>query len=387
MRKLFAWIILLFISAACKEKYIAPVQPPSAGYLVVEGFINSGSDVTSITLTRSTRLYDSVDVIYEHNATVNVEGENNEIFPLYENGNGVYISASPLGLNNNEKYRLQIKTQNNKEYASDFATVRHTPGIDSVTWKMDNGGIRIYVSTHDPQNNTRYYKWDCQETWEFHSAFTSTLKYFRDPATNKILGVTYRDPVAQSVDSTIYKCWQSDLSKNITIGTSEKLTADVIYLPILYVEPASEKVSVLYSVLVKQYALSQDGYLFYKKIQKNTEDVGSLFDPQPSELQGNIHCITNPSETVIGFVDISEEKNSRIFIGNSEVPGWNFQHIGCEIDTILNNPASIEMFGQISLPTTQAQTMGATIISFYASEESCVDCTLNGTNIKPSYWP
>ena len=62
-----------------------------------------------------------------------------KLFPLYENGNGVYVSPSSLNLNNNEKYRLQIKTQDNKEYVSDFATVKHTPEIDSITWKRENG--------------------------------------------------------------------------------------------------------------------------------------------------------------------------------------------------------------------------------------------------------
>ena len=81
MKKLFIYIIFLVITAGCKEKYIAPIQSPPAGYLVVEGFINSGQSATSITLTRTTRLYDSVDIIREHNAVVNIQGENNETFP------------------------------------------------------------------------------------------------------------------------------------------------------------------------------------------------------------------------------------------------------------------------------------------------------------------
>ncbi|MGZ4091290.1 MAG: DUF4249 family protein, partial [Bacteroidia bacterium] len=99
MKNLFIYIIFFIIAAGCKEKYIAPVQSPDTGYLVVEGFINSGQDPTSITLTRTTKLYDSVNIIYEHNAEINVEGENQETFPLSENGNGVYISSAPLNLN------------------------------------------------------------------------------------------------------------------------------------------------------------------------------------------------------------------------------------------------------------------------------------------------
>jgi Domain of unknown function (DUF4249) len=384
MKKLFSYIIFLSITAGCKEKYVAPIQSPSTGYLVVEGFINSGPGTTSIRLTRTTMLYDSVDIISEHNAVVNIEGENNEIFPLYENGNGIYISPSPFNLNNNEKYRLQIKTGDNKEYTSDFATVKRTPEIDSISWKRENGGVRIYVNTHDPQNNTRYYKWNYEETWEYHSAYLSNLKYITDPTTNQILGVGPRLP-STLPDTTIYKCWHTTNSTSTNIGSSEKLSADVIYLPLLFIEPASQKLSVLYSINLKQYALSHEAYLFFEKIKKNTEQVGSVFDPQPSELQGNIHCVTNPKETVVGFVEISEEKDQRLFIRNDELPGWNYI-AACNQVIIDNQPDSIAKYGLGLLPTAVHEA-GLSIKDFYASSYTCVDCTLTGTNIRPNFWP
>jgi hypothetical protein len=51
---------------------------------------------------------------------------------------------------------------------------------------------------------------------------------------------------------------------------------------------------VLYYIKLSQYALSHDAYLFYQKLKKNTEQLGSIFDAQPSELSSNIHCVTDP---------------------------------------------------------------------------------------------
>ena len=115
-------------------------------------------------------------------------------------------------------------------------------------------------------------------------------------------------------------------------------------MPLLFIEPASEKLSVLYSINVKQYALSHEAYLFFEKVKKNTEQVGSVFDPQPSELQGNIHCITIPDEMVVGYVDILEEKTQRIFISNAMLPGWNYR-AHCRVFKIDNNPDSIRKYG------------------------------------------
>ena len=76
-------LLLLLANVGCKEPYNAPINVPSAGYLVVDGYINNDGP-TTITLTRSTRLYDSVDLIYESNADVRVEGEHNESYPLFK---------------------------------------------------------------------------------------------------------------------------------------------------------------------------------------------------------------------------------------------------------------------------------------------------------------
>jgi hypothetical protein len=205
MKKLFLYIsFLIMIIPGCKEKYLPPITSPDTGYLVVEGYISSGPQPTNILLSRTTKLYDSIQIQYEHNAAVNVEGENQETFLLYENGNGVYLSPTPLNLNSNSKYRLHIRTQDNKEYTSDFVPFKHTPAIDSISWQRENGGLKIYVNTHDDQNNTRYYQLKYEETWEIHSAYKSALKYLIDPD-GKPIGLGWRDPVTHGDDTTIYK--------------------------------------------------------------------------------------------------------------------------------------------------------------------------------------
>ena len=154
----------------------------------------------------------------------------------------------------------------------------------------------------------------------------------------------------------------------------------------MFIEPASEKLSVLYSINLKQYALSHEDYLFLSKIKKNTEQLGTIFDPQPSELEGNIHCVTNPNELVVGYVDVSEEMVKRVFISNAELPGWNYQS-DCQLQTIDNDPGSIAEFGLSQIPVIPVLVVNLQIKKFSASAETCVDCTLSGTNIRPPFWP
>jgi hypothetical protein len=378
--------ILLVALLGCKDEFRPPVKSPSTGYLVVEGFINSGPEPTSISISRTIKVYDdSVRDVHEHNAKVYIEGHN-QSFPLFETGDGIYTSGS-LQLNTLEKYRLRIKTVDGKEYVSDFSNYRTTPEIDSLSWKRNSDGVKIYINTHDDQIQPGYYYWKYEETWEIHSTYYTSLEYLYVPGSLIPYGVSYRNR-DQSPDTTLYKCWEDVLSSNINIGSSEKLSRDLIYFPIMSIDAQSRKLSVLYSIKVRQYAVSKDAYNYLKILKTNSEDIGSIFAPQPSELTGNIHCISNPSEKAIGFIEITQEKQSkRLFISNSELPGWGYKQ-QCAEYIIQNNPESVKDNGDLN-PTTPYE-FGAfgSIKSFYATPEiTCMDCRLYGSSIKPAFWP
>src|SRR5438876_3054911 len=258
MKKIFYLIVFVVIASGCKKLYEPDIDSPVIGYLVVEGFINSSAGVSTITLTRTTKLMDSMVAVYEHHAQVSIESDNNESFPLTEGVNGSYTS-DVLHLSPNLKYRVRIITQSAKEYLSDFSPVKYTPPIDSISWQVENGGIPIYVNTHDDQNNTKFYRWTYSETWEFHSRYLKTLYYIIDPISQQAVGI-----ISGSADTTIYKCWKTQNSTNILSGSTEKLSMDKIHLAVRYIEPQSDELTVLYYIRLKQYALSNDAYLFYQ---------------------------------------------------------------------------------------------------------------------------
>ncbi len=379
-------LLILFFATGCKIEYRPTFQSPASGYLVVEGFINSNGP-TAITLSRTLKINDdSVVDNREHNAMVNIESESNESFPLYETGDGVYTSSA-LQLNGSEKYRVKIKTRDGKEYASDFSSYRTTPDIDSLSWTRNSDGVKIYINTHDDQSQTGYYNWKYEETWEYHAAYYSQLEFIIDPDTKLVVGVKFKN-ADKSIDSSLKKCWKTVHSSNINIGSSERLSSNHIYFPIMTIPSADEKLSVLYFIKVRQYAISNEAYSYLQKLKKNTEEIGSIFAAQPSQLTGNIHCTTDPSETVIGFVEVSQEKQESIFINNKEVPGWNYND-GCANYLLQNNAAELKEKAGGLFPTVPFEvTYTGRIISFYATTDiNCQDCTLRGSNVKPAFWP
>ena len=380
--KIKQYIILLVLIVGCKEKYVVQVNTPPNGYLVVEGFINvSGS--TGILLTRSSGI-DTPRYIPEPGAEVDIQMLNGGNFLLGEDYAGHY-SIDGLNLDPTQQYRLHIQTANGKEYISDYAVVKITPPIDSVNWTASSNSVsgeqvNIFVSTHDDQSQPGYYQWQFEETWKYHSNYASDIEY-----QNGAL-------VLRPLEDLVYTCWRSDLSNSIVIATTEKLTANVIYqFPLTQIPyNSSDKLIDRYSILVKQYALTRDWYEWNQKIKKNTEQLGSIFDAQPSETAGNIHCVTDPTETVVGFVGCTTETEKRIFIDRTEIPrgiistGYEF----CVPDTVKPDPSTYDIIfgGGGVIPVTLLYKNGA-LIGVLSSTADCVDCRLKGgTTIPPPFW-
>ncbi|MEP6584579.1 MAG: DUF4249 domain-containing protein, partial [Ginsengibacter sp.] len=237
--------------------------------------------------------------------------------------------------------------------------------------------LNIYVNTHDPANATKYYRWEYVETIQYDAQNQSEigvnngLMYFRD-ASNQI-----------------YHCWHINNSTDIFIGSTTALTEDVVNeFPIIKIPQNSEKVGIRYGILVKQYAITQQAYLYFQILKKNTEQQGSIFDVQPSQLRGNIHSVNDPNETVIGFVTASNVSQQRLFIRNDELTNWmrsNPQGI-CDAVTLQTNPTNylIYTYPDPAFVPWYFTCMGGCLI---VTKKECVDCReQGGTNIKPSYW-
>ncbi|HEU4633145.1 MAG TPA: DUF4249 domain-containing protein [Flavisolibacter sp.] len=372
MRTIVFFTILIL--AGCKDPYELPLRPSDEESLVVEGFLNSGQGGTTITLSRAVDLQGNVQFKPELGAQLFVKGKDNNTFPLAEAGNGNYTVAQ-LPLAAGQEYRLHIITSNGKEYQSDYIVVKQTPPIDSVSWKREGDGIGIYANTHDPANNSKYYRWEYEETWEIHSYFEPVYKW--------ISGSTV-EPLPTGEAN--FRCWKYLNSSAIFIGTSSKLQSDVIAeAPLIHIPINSEKLAVRYSILVKQYVLPKEGYEFFQLMKKNTESLGTIFDAQPSELRGNIHCISDPGELVIGYVSASSVEEKRIFITDREA-GGTF-HMYCESISILNDPDTIKVWMPSYLPYDAEKDPFGKILRYKISTQPCIDCTKRGGDLnKPSYW-
>jgi hypothetical protein len=377
-RHLARAVILLGLPALLPGGCLQPFTPPEVsggrGFLVVDGFLNAGDDSTRIRLTRTQLLRDPRQTPAERGAQVRIEGDRGAAYALTEGSPGNYAMPAVLP-GDGQQYRLRIRTSNGQEYLSAYVPVKLTPPIDSVNWQVTGDGVQVYVNTHDPAANTRFYRWEFEETWEFRTPFP--LQYYLNKGKKEL------------VRENVNRCWKHVPSRQIVLGTSRLLTEDIIYqYPLVRMESTSEKHRTRYSILVRQYALTREAYDYWQNLERNTENLGTLFDPQPSEVLGNIASVNNPEEPVMGFFGAGSVQEKRLFLTRDQLPEWPriTGYEQCFLDSLPNNESVRELLQTTVLPVVFEISMGGSIMYYLTSEPRCIDCRLSGTNKMPPYW-
>jgi len=343
MIKNIFFVLLLFVLAGCIEDYEAKTRGID-NILVVEGMITSGT--TQITLSKSVRLDEWLmwgETNFVENALVYVEcndGSKSEAvsFSVIE---GKYLIETGE-LNINAKYRLVIQLDG-EVYHSSYIAPAISPPVElsyRINYNINKGdtiGINytdVLVSTQGQENQPGYYLWSYMEDWELSS----------------YIGWD--------------KCWKSENSRSLILGTSERLSVNVIKEKKIHnINSWDDRLSELYRIRVKQYVIHQEGYDYFENLNRGTHQIGDIFGPIPSELMGNIRCVSNPRIMVIGYVDVSTITTDELYLTSKCFDGKYRAQRAKECSEQLQQPP-------------------------YIASEWCTDCTnQGGTRKKPLDWP
>lgn len=353
---------------------IEPFEPDIDRYenvLVVDGTLTNEDEDLFVRLSRTFGYYDLEELMVIGAVVAVMDDEGNsaiydEISPgLYKLDKG--IMPGIVG----RSYKLMIETADEKVYESDFEILKKPVEIDSVFYEVreDIGtlgkvdGVQLYLNSKDEESETHYYRWDWTETWEFF--------------------VPYQKPGYESKRI----CWKENISSNITIANTLQLVEDYNYKQKLnFVSTAGNKLLKLYSTNVRQYSLTAKAYDFWRKLELANEHTGSLFDPPPTPVIGNMQNVDDPYEPVLGYFQVSGVSQKRIFISREELPPT------MDLTTGNEHCSSMQVIGE---GLTELQTGWYLLFRFtwmdtihtsMSSHVDCYDCTMNGDNLKPDFW-
>jgi hypothetical protein len=379
------WLLSVGLAlGGCVDRYTPDVPAAAQTSLVVDGYINPlGRTVIKLGRTFGVNTQNTGPT--ETRARVAIADNMGQRYSLAESPTGTYTSAT-LALDPSRQYQLLITTAQGREYASDKQPVVLTPPVDTLTWALTPvQGIQLYLSTHGASAAARYYRWEYDETYQFVSAFESAIEY--DPRRNFV----------QSRGLSIHRCWRTEPSTAILQGNSAQLSQNALVdFPLLAVLP-SLKLRFGYSLLVRQIAQTQAEYSYWERLRKSTENLGTVNDPLPARITGNVHALADTTEAVLGYVGVHSTTQKRLFINTTtQLP--KPQPASVFFDPVYATCLQTESYsfprglaeikaGVLTPLTLIINSRTADTTGMVVSTPACADCRLRGTNIKPSYWP
>jgi len=388
-QKLHIYLILITILSvllnSCVEKYWPDLGDKYEKLLVVDGMITNRPGPYTIRLSYSSQLMYGTSTAVQGCAVIISDNTGysetlNEIEP------GRYITSNPAfqGVVGRQ-YKLTIHTPAEQTYESGFQELLDHVGIDSVYASIeyksnpdgdhDLAGYQFYVSSEAAKNDTNYYFWRMEQTYEFNPNYR--IKYMFDGQYHTI-----------PHPAPYYTCWKTDAVPAIITYSTQQLNEPVIRdLPLHYVTTETKELSIKYSVLVKQLTLNKEAYNYWSSLQDQVSGQGSLYDKQPYQIRGNISNMMDPAEPVLGYFFAAGSDEKRIFADRPEdTPFYYSTNCGMVTEDLWRMLWSIRHKWPVFL-TIIYDDEGGGAKTALPNDPVCVDCrAAGGDTEKPEFW-
>ncbi len=313
---LFVVISLLFVMMACVDPLpFEPSFPPDV--IVIDGsFTDAKEGVHRVKLTRAAAYTGDPARVYNEpvqGASLKITFDNGgEVF-FGENEPGEYeipIASFPGEVG--RRYQLTVEVDG-KIYVSSFESIQAVPPIDSLYFEYESStfrnefgnlaercGYAIYVDVVDPDTSTNQYLWHYNYIYEIKT---------------------------QSPFACCNTCWirqQSEtppvVAEDALINGNRIVRQRIGYIPY-------DQFHVKYLVHAEQFSLSPEAYDFWKILAQQQSGSGSIFDPPPSSLEGNMVNVNDSTDRMLGYFRVSGHAEARIM--------FNLEANACSKDTMI----------------------------------------------------
>ena len=400
-RHILVFLLCAWAAASCIYDF-DPQIDGEGGYMIVSGDLVIGT-ISSVTLSYSWSLVDTsateqerMQILYSSKMHVeDSKGGRYDNLGSYWDGWWTPIYDGPAARFDLRKadpslaYRLVIENEKGT-YASAWSTPISPGVIDGLSYRINDAEthLEILVSTHGDRAEDAYYRWTVTENWEYHADVLSLYKVER---TGLFPAYEY-NLVPYENEESLYYCWSTGTRSEIMTASTTDLTEDRLVDHHLYSVPKTDdRLSILYAVSVQQTRISGEAYRYWETMRKSSSDVGGLFSPEPTEFRGNVVNVNDPTELVLGYVDVERVVSDTLFVDNSIVRFYKNARAPLPAPDTLRTQAEWRLAYEIEgkLPGVEVyDEMTGRLIGYEWWPARCVDCRMRGgTKNKPQWWP
>jgi hypothetical protein len=199
-------------------------------------------------------------------------------------------------------YTLTVLMPDGKQFRSKPEKLMPVPLLEElkaafidVSDRTKPSGYNVLVDTQDPVETANYYRW-------------SAYGYVR----RETEGLRYPGGVI-----CCNSCWLLIVNNEVNIFSDANINGNRIQGRFALFAPFYLRGKQY--VEVSQYSLSREAYQFWKLLNEQQTRTGSLFDPQPAPIEGNIYNVENENELALGYFGASAISRKRLIIAADTV--------------------------------------------------------------------
>ena len=395
--RISAFCAAALLAATCIYPYEVDIEKGGEYPMVVEGDINLGG-TSRVKLSYVRPFHPEEETVANIFASGYIEGEDGTrvrgVPLLLSSSLSSVLDFDTSGLRTDQKYRLCFSTYEGNtvlnEYESDWLTPCPAPTIDALTYSKNEQFQELWIGLSMHCNGSHYFRWTFTETWEYHSDIQSYIEYV--PRQWSEREMKYMGGYYQHLFPTMYYCWKSEASSKVNLFSTANQTEDRFEKLAFHTIPLDDKrLQVMYRIDVRLDALSEDAYNYWQNLQQSSHEQGSIFAPVPSEMASNVHCITDPSIQVMGYLNAAVQARAGMFYDNEKEGFFKPSHPMERLDTTIaasNLALADQLFREGFLPYHEIYTTSTTPSDYTWALSVCIDCRKQGgSKERPEDWP
>lgn len=301
MKKIWMLMIpLIFIHWGCIEEVELPYRNLEPK-LVVDGEVTNEAPPYNLRLSYSGKFV-SGDIITSrlavNGAKVVMTDNLNNIIPFKQNifEPALYQTDTKYQCQIGRSYSLKIELPDGKIYVTAPQLLKPVVPIVNIYADKIKNFMRFYIDTQDSKSAGDFYRW---------KGFSISLKLTSG-------GNSPSDP-GNGNGTCLGSCWTYNTSSSANVYTDKFINGNFITKKLVFFSPIDSDVPLSrHYAEIRQMSVSEEAYLFWTQYEEQRTRTGSIFDPLPSTIIGNIVNLKDDKDFALGFFGVSAVNTKRL---------------------------------------------------------------------------
>ncbi len=316
--------------------------------LVVDGFVTDSLGDFQLKLSQSSVIGIGNDNILDPipNATVALMDTDGETYPYVESieSPGIYELFN-FKAERGKSYFVDIVLPDGKHYQSTPAELRSSSKIDNISYDVNEETFRDNAGELVTENII-----SAKIATDFSDAAVPPFLRWRVSGQYQ---VQENFPMALN-PKRCYVSVNLDIN-DIRIFDATQVNGNELFEQVIAEAAYDFRFGEQFCFHVSQFSISEEEYNYWRNIKEIIDIDGSLFDPPPGTVVGNIRNVDDPDDVAVGYFSVASIFFRRYFVNRDE--------------TRVSVRSKCEGF-------------------FLRVPFACDDCLLlnNSTTVKPDYW-